>query len=313
MKATSWFSLLTDGVALISAMVTLLERATTHYHNQYIKRRMGSISEMTIFLLFLLSVPIVIQSSLVLVAYADKNDNKALINDIADQLLMNVDTTKAITPQQQQQQQPPPQQAVTQQLPSPSQQIQQNALSPFNSNTTNNTATNIATIPTSTPTTTAVGIENSNPVSSIRIIAGNPPPSTPSSSQLSTTGVSTPPPSSIPQNAASSIFQALNSSNIGNDLHPIPELVANEDSLVTLDGSSSHSPDGKPISFSWTQIAGPTVVLNGTETSKATFIAPNVFSSTTMFFKLIVMDTTGMSDSAIVKVTVTPTTSAVPS
>lgn len=311
MKATSWFSLLSDGVALISAMVTLLERATTHYHNQYIKRRMGSISEMTIFLLFLLSVPIVIQSSLVLVAYADKNDNKALINDIADQLLMNVDTTKAVTPQQQQQL--PPQQAVTQQLPSPSQQIEQNAPSPFNSNTTNNTVTNMATIPTSTPATTTVGTENSNPVSSIKIIAGNPPPSTPSSSQLSTTGVSTPPPSSIPQNAASSIFQAFNSSNIVNDRHPIPELVANEDSLVILDGSSSHSPDGKPISFSWTQIAGPTVVLNGTETSKATFIAPNVFSSTTMFFKLIVLDTTGMSDSAIVKVTVIPTTSAVPS
>src|SRR5919206_2468009 len=116
MKATSWFSLLSDGVASITAaMVTFLER--THYHNQYIKRRMDSISEMTIFLLFLLSLPIVIQSSLVLVAYADKNDNKGLINDIADQLLMNVDTTKA----------------VTQQQPSPSQQIQQNALSPFNS------------------------------------------------------------------------------------------------------------------------------------------------------------------------------------
>ena len=310
MKATSWFSLLSDRVASITAMVTLLERATTHYHNQYIKRRMGSISEMTIFLLFLLSLPIVIQSSLVLVAYADKNDNKALINDIADQLLMNVDTTKAVTPQQQQ---PPPQQAVTQQQQSPSQQIQQNTLSPFNSNTTNNTATNMATIPTSTSTTTAVGTDNSNPVSSIRIIAGNPPPSTPSSSQLSTTGATTPAPSSIPQNAASSIFQAFNSSNIGNDRHPIPELVANEDSLVTLNGSSSHSPDGKPISFSWTQIAGPTVVLNGTETSKATFIAPNVFSTTTMFFKLIVMDTTGMYDSAIVKVTVIPTTTAVPS
>jgi K319-like protein len=297
MKATCWFSLLSDRVASITtAMVNLLERTTTHYHNQYIKRRMDSISEMTIFLLFLLPLPIVIQSSSLLVAYADKNDNKALINDIADQLVMNVDTTKAVTQQ-----------------PSPSQQIQQNTLSPFNSNTTNNNTTNMATIPTSTPTTTTVGTENSNPVSSIKIIAGNPPPSTPLSSQLSTTSVPTPPPSSIPQNAASSIFQAFNSSNISNDRHPIPELVANEDSLVTLDGSSSHSPDGKPISFSWTQIAGPTVVLNGTETSKATFTAPNVFSSTMMFFKLIVRDTTGMSDSAIVKVTVIPTTTAVPS
>jgi hypothetical protein len=293
MKATSLFSLVSDRVTSITAMVTLLERRTNHYHNQHIKRRMNSISKMTIFLFFLLSLPVVIQGSLVLVAYADKHHNKALINDIADQLLMNVDTTKA----------------VTQQLPSPS----QNALSLFNSNTTNNNVTNISMIPTSTPTTATVGTENSNPVSSIKIIAGNPPPSTPSASQPSTTGVTTRPPSSIPQNTANSIFQAFNSSNIGNDRHPIPELVANEDSLVTLDGSSSHSPDGKPISFSWTQIAGPTVVLNGTETSKATFTAPNVFSSTMMFFKLIVRDTTGMSDSAIVKVTVIPTTTAVPS
>ncbi|MBV9176964.1 MAG: hypothetical protein JO297_07990 [Nitrososphaeraceae archaeon] len=270
---------------------------------------MDSISEMSVFLLFLLSLPIVIQSSLVLVAYADKNHNKALINDIADQLLKNVDTTKAVTETQQQPIPPSAQLQQGQQLPwLASQQIQQNALSPSNNAaiTTTTNATNMATTPTST---TTLGTQNPIPVSSIKITVGNPPPSTASSSQLSTTGVSWPSPPSLLQNTTNSILQAFNSNNIiGNNLHPVPELVANQDSLVTLDGNSSHSPDGKPISFSWTQISGPTVILSGTNTSKATFIAPRVYSSTIMFFKLTVMDTTGMSDSAIVKVTVIPTT-----
>lgn len=307
-----WFSLLLDAVASITSRVILLDRVKTCCHTQYIKRGTDSISVMTVSLLFLLSLPIVIQSSFVLVAYADKSHNKALINDIADQLLKNVDTS--VTQQQQEQQQPPSPQLpqAQQQLPwLASQQTPQNAFSPSDNNNTatttiaNNNATNMATTPTST---TTIGTENSIPVSSIKITVGNTPRSTSSSSQVPTTGFSWPS-HSLLQNTTSSIFQAFNSNNIaGSNLHPVPELVANQDSLVTLDGNSSHSPDGKPISFSWTQIAGPTVVLSGTNTSKATFIAPKVYSSTIMFFKLTVMDTTGMSDSAIVKVTVIPTT-----
>jgi hypothetical protein len=283
---------------------------------------MDSISVMTVFLLFLLSLPIVIQSSFVLVAYADKSHNKALINDIADQLLKNVDTSVIQQQQQQQQEQPPSPQLAQgqQQLPwLASQQTLQNAFSPSDNNNTatstttiaNNSATKMATTPTSN---TTVRTENSIPVSSIKITVGNTPPSTSSSSQVPATGVSWSS-RSLLQNTTSSIFQAFSSNNkTGSSLHPVPELVSNQDSLVTLDGSSSHSPDGKPISFSWTQTAGPTVVLSGTNTSKATFIAPKVYSSTIMFFKLTVMDTTGMSDSAMVKVTVIPTTTgALPS
>jgi hypothetical protein len=309
MKVTYWFSLLLDAVASITSRVILLDRVKICCHTQYIKRGTDSISVMTVFLLFLLSLPIVIQSSFVLVAYADKSHNKALINDIADQLLKNVDTSVT------QQEQPPSPQLpqAQQQLPwLASQQTPQSAFSPSDNNNTDatttiatNNATNMATTPTST---TTIGTENSIPVSSIKITVGNTPPSATSSSQVPTTGVSWPS-HSLLQNTTSSIFQAFNSNNIaGSNFHPVPELVANQDSLVTLDGNSSHSPDGKPISFSWTQIAGPTVVLSGTNTSKAAFIAPKVYSSTIMFFKLTVMDATGMSDSAIVKVTVIPTT-----
>jgi hypothetical protein len=168
------------------------------------------------------------------------------------------------------------------------------------SSPSNGYTTNMTTTPAST--TTTPGTENSIPISSIKITSVNPP-SISSTSQLPAN--ISPPHSASLQSDRNSIFQAFNSSNIGNN-HPIPELVSNAGSLVTLDGTSSHSPDGKPIAFTWTQIAGPYVVLNGADSSKATFIAPNIPISTAMFFKLVVMDTTGLSDSAIVKVTVIP-------
>lgn len=262
-----------------------LYRLTIHQSNCR-KRGIDIIPALTIFFLLLLSGPIIIQN-LVSMAYADKSGGNSLINGITDQLL-NVDTTQSAT--QQQQPQPQPQQAPQQGQQLPQQQIQQQTLSPSNSNTT----------ATPTPSTTNTGSENSMPVSSIKITSVNPP-SVSSISQLPT---SISPPSSL-QSDRNSIFQAFNSSNIGNN-HPIPELVSNAGSLVTLDGTSSHSPDGKPIAFTWTQIAGPSVVLNGADSSKATFIAPNISIGTAMFFKLVVMDTTGLSDSAIVKVTVIP-------
>ena len=270
------------GITTIRSL--FLYRLTIHQSNCR-KRGIDIISVLTIFFLLLLSGPIIIQN-LVSMAYADKSGGNSLINGITDQLL-NVDTTQAAT---QQQQQPQPQQAPQQGQQLPQQQIQQQTLSPSNSNTT----------ATPTPSTTNTGSEKSIPVSSIKITSVNPP-SVSSISQLPT---SISPPSSL-QSDRNSIFQAFNSSNIGNN-HPIPELVSNAGSLVTLDGTSSHSPDGKPIAFTWTQIAGPSVVLNGADSSKATFIAPNISISTAMFFKLVVMDTTGLSDSAIVKVTVIP-------
>src|SRR5690242_4126807 len=263
-----------------------LYRLTIHQSNCR-KRGIDIIPALTIFFLLLLSGPIIIQN-LVSMAYADKSGGNPLINGVTDQLL-NVDTTQAAT-QQQQQQQLQPQQAPQQGQQLPQQQIQQQTLSQSNSNTT----------ATPTPSTTNTGSENSMPVSSIKITSVNPP-SVSSISQLPT---SISPPTSL-QSDRNSIFQAFNSSNIGNN-HPIPELVSYAGSLVTLDGTSSHSPDGKPVGFTWTQVSGPSVKLNGASSSKATFTAPDASMNTIMYFKLIVMDTTGLSDSALVKVTVMP-------
>ena len=42
---------------------------------------------------------------------------------------------------------------------------------------------------------------------------------------------------------------------------------------VQLDGSASYDPDGDPITFQWTQTAGPQITLTGATTSKPTFSA----------------------------------------
>jgi chitinase len=81
--------------------------------------------------------------------------------------------------------------------------------------------------------------------------------------------------------------------------------MVNAGTSVILNGDSSHDPDGDPIGFKWEQISGPRVTLNGGNTSQATFIAPNVYSNTTMLFKLTVTDQNGLSDSKTVQIMVT--------
>jgi hypothetical protein len=104
---------------------------------------------------------------------------------------------------------------------------------------------------------------------------------------------------------------STNGSPVYSSGHIIPNLVVNPGSLVTLDGSATHDPDGDPLTFAWTQISGsPAVVLDSANTNKATFTAPDVSTNATMFFRLKVTDTGGLADNAIEKVTITPITSS---
>lgn len=69
---------------------------------------------------------------------------------------------------------------------------------------------------------------------------------------------------------------------------------------ILLDGSASFHPDGDPITFQWTQIAGPAVSLAGVNTSKATFTGAE---GQLYAFRLTVRDPRGAQ--AIARVTVT--------
>ena len=79
---------------------------------------------------------------------------------------------------------------------------------------------------------------------------------------------------------------------------PKTPLIVNESSLVLLNGSGSHDPDGAPITFEWRQTSGPNVELKSGNASFATFTAPNVSNDTRMSFNLRVKDTADLADNA---------------
>jgi subtilisin-like proprotein convertase family protein len=61
-------------------------------------------------------------------------------------------------------------------------------------------------------------------------------------------------------------------------------------SAVTLSGLDSFDPDGDPVTFSWTQTAGPSVSLSSPTAVQPTFTAPDVTAQTTLTFSLVVSD-----------------------
>lgn len=76
----------------------------------------------------------------------------------------------------------------------------------------------------------------------------------------------------------------------------------NEGALVNLDGSLSFDPDGNPITFLWSQTAGPTVALSNPSSPTPTFTAPQVDADTVLTFQLLVSDGL-LTGSATVNVT----------
>jgi len=82
----------------------------------------------------------------------------------------------------------------------------------------------------------------------------------------------------------------------------------NETDIVHLDGTKSRDPDGNITSYSWKQIGGSNVTINGANKPNASFTAPSNISSTStiLLFKLTVTDNKNVSGISTVKITVKP-------
>jgi predicted outer membrane repeat protein len=82
-----------------------------------------------------------------------------------------------------------------------------------------------------------------------------------------------------------------------------PDQVVNEQTTVSLDGSASSDPDGDTITYLWQQVSGPTVSLTNDTIPQPTFEAPDVSTTVTIVFELVVND--GEADSLADSVTIT--------
>ena len=81
------------------------------------------------------------------------------------------------------------------------------------------------------------------------------------------------------------------------------DLVVNEGDLVSLDGGNSSDPENQGLTYTWTQISGPAVVLSDANAARPTFTAPEGLTNTDVEFQLSVTD--GTNDPSVDTVTIT--------
>lgn len=81
---------------------------------------------------------------------------------------------------------------------------------------------------------------------------------------------------------------------------------------VSLDGSGSYDLDGNALSFSWSQMGGPSVSLANASSASPTFNTPALSSSATLMFQLIVNDGVVNSAPKQIAVVLSPTATSFP-
>ncbi|MFN3244080.1 MAG: PKD domain-containing protein [Planctomycetota bacterium] len=80
--------------------------------------------------------------------------------------------------------------------------------------------------------------------------------------------------------------------------------IVDEGDVVTLTGLGSTDPEGQSLTYTWTQVSGPTVTLDDANAAQPTFTAPEGISNTSVGFELTVSDGTNVSSVDTVTVTV---------
>ena len=83
-----------------------------------------------------------------------------------------------------------------------------------------------------------------------------------------------------------------------------PDDMVNEGDSLALNGTGSNDPQGLPLTYSWTQLAGQAVNLDDPASPTPSFTAPYVSANETLTFKLIVSTDAGTSDPDTVDITI---------
>lgn len=113
-------------------------------------------------------------------------------------------------------------------------------------------------------------------------------------------GLTHPVPADIPRVRFELLTRRIRTGNDAPVADAGPDQIGVAAGSIRLDGSASFDPDGDPITFQWSQIAGPAISLSGAATSMATFTAAE---GQTYSFRLLVRD--DRSAQGLARVTVT--------
>lgn len=113
-------------------------------------------------------------------------------------------------------------------------------------------------------------------------------------------GVETAVPAAIPRVRYELLTRRVRTGNDAPVADAGPDQLGVQAGTITLDGSASYDPDGDPITFQWTQIAGPSVAISNATSAKAQFQAAEGQSYS---FRLTVKDPSGAQSIARVNIT----------
>ena len=100
--------------------------------------------------------------------------------------------------------------------------------------------------------------------------------------------------------SASSVRITVNADNDAPTANAGSNILAQEGNVITLNGAGSNDPEGQGLTYTWTQISGPTVELTDAHATRPQFTAPELISNSLVRFELTVSDGTNVSTDVVV-------------